>query len=310
MKTLLSLLVASTMVACVGGIEEPPVTENPVPEPLETPDGDGNENGDNPAGGDLTEAKSLFDSGVYNVVKTKCTGGSCHNESGVGGSATKFVADDAVRGWQIATNYSALVSFYVPTSAPILTKIASGHESVEYDPAEVTAITAWLNKELELRNGQPVMPPTGGETLGAAAERVMQQFAGCLSVDDFQAVDFGLKWGNKGSGEGQCEQCHSNGYYGALMNNDNQKMERRLKTKKYEFLMYFTPDLTQGPTGAKMVVNRASFYGVSEGLDPHREHPTFNAGDDDQAIIALKDLYDLTQARVLAGGCAAGTLAN
>lgn len=307
MKTLLSLLVASTLVACVGGIEEPPV--NPVPEPLETPDGDGNENGDNPAGGDLTEAKALFDSGVYSTLKTKCGAAGCHSETGVGGSITKFVADDAARGWQIAVNYSALVGIYVPTSAPILTKIESNHEGVSYEPNETAAITAWLNKELELRNGQPT---TGGtEPLGAAAERVMQEFAGCLNVDDFLAVDFGLKWGNKGSNEGQCEQCHSNGYYGALMNNDNQKMHRRLTMKKYEFLMYFTPDLTGGPTLAKMVPNRASFYGVAEGLDPHREHPEFNAGDDDQAIIALKDLYDLTQARIASGtGCVAGNLQN
>jgi hypothetical protein len=310
MKTLLSLLVASTVVACVGGIEEPPV--NPVPEPLETPDGDGNDNGDNPAGGDLTAAKALFDSGVYSTLKAKCGAAGCHSESGVGGSITKFVADDPARGWQVATNYSALVSFYVPSSAPVLTKIEAGHESVtNYTDIEETAITAWLNKELELRNGQPTQPTGGGETLGAAAERVMQQFAGCLNVDDFLAVDFGLKWGNKGSEEGQCEQCHSNGYYGALMNNDNQKMHRRLTMNKYEFLMYFTPDLTGGPTAAKMVPNRASFYGVAEGLDPHREHPEFNANDDDEAILALKSLYDLTQARVASGtGCIPGALTN
>ncbi len=310
MKTLLSLLLASTLVACVGGIEEPPV--NPVPNPLGTPDGDGNDNGDNPAGGDLTAAKQLFDSGVYSTLKAKCTGGACHNETGTGGSVTKFVADDPARGWQIATNYAALVSFYVPTSAPVLTKIANGHEGVEYLPTEVDAITAWLNKELELRNGQPNMPPGGGETLGAAGERVMQEFAGCLNIDDFLAVDFGLKWGNKGSNEGQCEQCHTNGAFRFLANNDNQKMHRRLTKEKYEFLMYFTPDLTNGPAAAKMIVNRPAFYGVAEGLDPHREHPQFNANDDDIAIIALKDLYDRTQARIAGGkvGCLPGALTN
>lgn len=309
MKTLLSLIASiglvGGLVGCVGGIEEPI-------DPLTTPDGDGNENGDNPAGSDLSEAKALFDTTVYSPLKTKCGQAACHGEGGVGGSITKFVATDAARGWQVATNYSALRGLYDATTAPILTKIAAGHEATTYESTEIAAITAWLNKEIELRNGQPGgTDPTQGETLGAAAERVMQQFAGCLNVDDMQATNFAPAWGNKGSNEGQCEQCHGNGDYEFLANDDPAKMLRRLTMNKMEYLMYFTPSLVDGAAAAKMSVNRASFNGVCNGLDPHREHPRFNCEDDDQAILALQELYNLTSARVLSGnGCVPGTLTN
>ena len=307
MKTLLSLIATAGLVGCVGGIDEPPV----VTDPLDTPDGDGNQNGDNPVGADLTEAKALYDSGVYGTVKAKCTSGACHLENQIGGSVSKFVSVEPTRGWQTATNYSAVVGIYDAASAPILTKIApANHYSVTYTPAEIAGITTWLNKEIELRNGQPggTDPVTTTETLGAAAERVIQQFAGCMHIDDFRQANMADAWGNMGSDEGDCVQCHENGGEGFIATDQETKFFQRLTKNKWEFLMYFTPDLTMGATGAKMQENRASFYGVAEGRDPHREHPRFNAGDDSQGIIALKSFYELTQLRVAAGGCAPGNL--
>ncbi len=313
MKTLLSLIASVGLVGlvnlggCVGGIEE----DGPPVQPTLPPDGDGNNNGDNPAGGDLSEAKALYDSGVYGVVKAKCTAGACHLENQLGGSVSKFVAIDATSGWQMATNYSAVVGIYDAASAPVLTKIApANHYGITYTPVEITGITAWLNKEIELRNGQPggTDPVTGTETLGAAAERVLQQFAGCMNIDDFRVANFADAWGNLGSGEGDCKVCHENGGEGYIATDQETKFFQRLTKNKWEFLMYFTPDLTEGAVGATMRENRASFYGVAEGLDPHREHPRFNAGDNSQGIIALKQFTVLTAARVLAGGCAPGNL--
>ena len=66
---LLTAIAAFGLVGCVGGIS------SEGGDPLQSPDGDGNDNGDNPAGSDLSAAKQLFDSNVYPVINAKCTGG-------------------------------------------------------------------------------------------------------------------------------------------------------------------------------------------------------------------------------------------
>ena len=304
MKTILMLAsvgLMASLAGCVGGLDVPQMTTDP----LATPDGDGNDNGDNPVGADLSAAKALFDSGVYTVISAKCSTGACHQQAGAGGSITKFVATDASEGWQIATNYGALVGTFDAASAPILNKIAGGHQNVTpYTAAEKTAITSWLNKEIELRNGQEGgTSPTAPETLGAASERVTNAFASCMNITDFQTADMANKWGNKGSNEGPCKTCHVNGGYGFIASDDEGRFFNRVTTNKWEFLQYFTANLTMGAAAATMEVNRVSFNGVSQNKDPHREHPRFNSTDNDQAIQALQQFYTLTMARVTAGGC-------
>ena len=62
-STLLAAMIAAVgLVGCVGGIS------SEGGNPLDSDDGDGNNNGDNPAMGDLTAAKMLFDTNVYPVV--------------------------------------------------------------------------------------------------------------------------------------------------------------------------------------------------------------------------------------------------
>ena len=187
--TLLAAIAAFGLVGCVGGIS------SEGGDPLDSPDGDGNDNGDNPAGSDLSAAKMLFDTNVYPVVNAKCSGGACHSETATGSTVTRFVATDAAKGWQTATNYAALVGNYAASAAPILTKVKAGHQGKTYTPTEEANITAWLNKEVELRNGQTAPPPTGTETLSAATERVLSEFAGCMTKTDFDAANMAQAWG-------------------------------------------------------------------------------------------------------------------
>jgi hypothetical protein len=297
--TLLAALAAVGLVGCVGGIEQ-------GSDPLGTGDGDGNDNGDNPAGGDLATAKALYDSNVYGIVNMKCSGGSCHSETATGTTLTRFVATDAARGWQVATNYQALVGSFVSSAAPILTKIASGHQGITYSADDTTKITDWLNKELELRNGQPggtQTPPAGGETLPQASERVLSEFAGCITKANFDAANMAQAWGRMQANNGSaCETCHSTGQSFFLANSAGTLMFDTVTTKKYFFLQYLTVDLTAGATGAKVIINESSFKGVSAGQDPHREHPRFNALQN-QGMNALKTFYNSTMAAKAAGTC-------
>jgi hypothetical protein len=297
-STLLAAIATVGLIGCVGGIE----SGTGGADPLDSPDGDGNDNGDNPAGSDLSAAKQLFDSGVFPTITMKCTGGACHSETAQGTTLTRFVATDAARGWQVATNYTALVGNYAASAAPILTMIKPGtHKNVTFTTDEEAKITAWLNKEVELRNGQPSTPPTPGtESLSQATERVLSKFAGCMQLTDFTAANMAQAWGNMNAQNNeQCENCHSTGGEGFIASQQVNNFYSIVSTKKYFFLQYLTVDLTGGAAAAKVIVNTASFKGVAEGLDPHREHPRFNATNN-QGMTALNAFYTATMARVSA----------
>lgn len=296
--SLLAAIATVGLMGCIGSVEQ-------GGNPLETGDGDGNDSGDNPAGGDLTAAKQLFDQNVYGILNAKCTGSACHAETSTGATLTRFVATDAARGWQTATNYQALVGNYTATAAPILTKVKPGnHQGVVYTADEETKITAWLTKELELRNGQTTPTTPGAETLAQASERVLAEFAGCMTLTDFQTANMADAWGDMGAQNNQqCENCHATGGEGFIASRNEAFMWNVFSNRKYYFLQYLTVDLLGGPAAAKIIINETSFRGVATAQAPHQEHPTFNAGLNSQGMVALKQFYDLTMAKKTAGTC-------
>lgn len=300
--SLLAAIATVDLMGCIGSVEQ-------GGNPLETGDGDGNDNGDNPAGGDLTAAKQLFDTTVYAIISAKCTGSACHAETSQGATLTRFVATDPAQGWQTATNYQALVGNFTPTAAPILTKLPAGipHQGVSYTADETTKITAWLTKELELRNGQPNQPTTPGqESLAQASERVLAEFAGCMTLADFQAANMAEDWGDMNAQNNQqCENCHATGGEGFVASRQEAFMWNVFSNRKYYFLQYLTVDLLGGASAAKVIINETSFRGVATAQAPHQEHPTFNAGPNSQGMQALQQFYDLVVARKTAGMCGA-----
>lgn len=298
--SLLAAIATVGLMGCIGSVEQ-------GGNPLDTGDGDGNDNGDNPAGSDLSAAKQLFDQNVYGILTAKCTGGACHAETSQGATLTRFVATDAARGWQTATNYQALVGNFTATAAPILTKVKPGtHQGLTYTTDEETKITAWLTKEVELRNGQTTPPPSGGETLSQASERVLAEFAGCMTLTDFQTANMADAWGNMNAQNNQqCENCHATGGEGFVASRNETFMWNVFSNRKYYFLQYLTVDLLGGAASAKVIINETSFRGVATAQAPHGEHPTFNAGANSQGMQALKQFYDLTMAKKMAGTCGA-----
>jgi hypothetical protein len=114
MRLLMTLIATAGLASCVGDISSKADPKN---------GNDGNDNGDNPAGADLSEARRLFDTNVYTILNRKCSGGGCHSETAAGATLTRFVATDAERGWEVAVNYTALVGSFAPSTAPVLTLI-------------------------------------------------------------------------------------------------------------------------------------------------------------------------------------------
>ncbi len=298
--SLLAAIATVGLMGCIGSVEQ-------GGNPLETGDGDGNENGDNPAGGDLTAAKQLFDTNVFGILSAKCTGAACHAETSQGATLTRFVTTGPAKGWQTATNYQALVGNFTASAAPILTKVTPGtHQGVVYTADEEAKITAWLAKGLELRNGQPNTPTTpGGESLAQASERVLAEFAGCMTLTDFQTANMADAWGDMNAQNNQqCENCHATGGEGFVASRNEQFMWNVFSNRKYYFLQYLTVDLLGGAAAAKVIINETSFRGVATAMAPHQEHPTFNANANSQGMVALKEFYDLVMAKKMAGTCA------
>jgi hypothetical protein len=291
MRTLLALIASVSLVGCVGDVDSMGPGDEPVNDP---------QTSNNPAGGDLAAAKKKFDDNVYPLINMKCSGGACHSQAGTGGSVTKFVATLATDGHKVATEYTALVGNFTSSAAPILTMIKGGnHKGATYATADETKIVEWLDAEVTARNVNPNNPPpTGGETLSQATERVLSAFAGCMQFTDFQTANMANAWGNlTATNNQQCENCHATGGEGFIASRSAQFFYDVVSTKKYFFLQYFTVDLTQGAAAAKVVMNQASFLGVSQGQDPHREHPRFNATNN-QGMQALTAFYNATTARV------------
>jgi hypothetical protein len=304
MRTLLALIASVSLVGCVGDVDSMGPGDEPVNDPQTT---------NNPAGGDLAAAKKKFDDNVFPVLTQKCSGGACHAQTGTGGSVTKFVATLATDGHKVATEYTALVGNFTSSAAPVLTMIKGGnHKAVTYTSAEEANIVEWLDAEVTARNVNPNNPPPqSGETLSQATERVLSAFAGCMQYTDFQTANMANAWGNlTAQNNQQCENCHATGGEGFIASRQSQFMYDVVSTKKYFFLQYFTVDLTQGAMAAKVVINQASFIGVSNGTDPHREHPRFNATQN-QGMTALTQFYNATMARVgQTGLCAPKPLQN
>jgi len=290
MRNLLALIATVGLVGCVGDVDSMDPGD-PVNDP---------QTSNNPAGGDLAAAKKKFDDNVFPLLNAKCSGGACHSQTATGSTLTRFVATNAADGHKVATEYTALVGNFTSSAAPVLTMIKGGtHKGVTYVTADEAKIVEWLDAEVTARNTNPsTPPPTTGETLSQATERVLSAFAGCMQYTDFQTANMANAWGNlTAQNNQQCENCHATGGEGFIASRSSQFFYDVVSTKKYFFLQYFTVDLTQGAMAAKVVINQASFIGVSNGQDPHREHPRFNATIN-QGMQALTAFYNATTARV------------
>src|SRR5947209_1759203 len=122
-------------------------------------------------------ARMAFDSGVYPIISAAGRCVSCHSAAGTSGNDTGFVGTTAENGYDTAVGYVALVGDLTPAGAPILAKIAGGHEGQSYTDNEKSLITTWLSAELTKRSsgggtgGGTGGPPTG-ESPGAATTRL------------------------------------------------------------------------------------------------------------------------------------------
>jgi hypothetical protein len=272
------------------------------------PDDDGDDDVTGPdagGGGGGGVARQMFESDVFPILTAKC-GAGCHLTTS--SSSTPFVATAVGTAYITATGFDSVVGNYTQTGAAMYTKVVPGpHQGRTYTAEEQMTITTWLAQEVTERNdpggGGTDGGSTGGtETPAQATARIISEWSGCLKLEDFTALNFGPSWANKGSNQGNCEQCHTSGAYGFKAADDNTGMYETLTTNKYYMMAYFSPDISD-LANAKMVPNYPNFVRVGLRQVPHQEHPSFNTNLNDAAFQTLQQLYDRTMGYKTAGTC-------
>jgi hypothetical protein len=305
MRNILLAVVAAGLVGCVGGIDS--TTPTPTPMPSDPP---AQGVGGGTSGAAAQAARTSFETNVYPIISTQGRCANCHSSAGPVGNVTGFVAPAANDGYVTAVGYQALIGDWTPAGAPILTKVAAGHQGQTYTADERTKIAAWLNAELSARAagaGSGSGTPTQ-ESPADATVRLTKEWSGCMTLANFTTANM-IAWGTMRANNSQCQTCHVDGEYGEIASNVAGPFFTTISTDKYYMAQYFSVDLSQGVASAKVIINTRSFTGVGQGLPPHLEHPRFTLTGS-TGLAALQKFYDLTAASKAAGTCGPSTLKN
>ena len=115
----------------------------------------------------------------------------------------------------------------------------------------------------------------------------------CMTVTDFRASTMPTAWNNiVAENNTRCRNCHETGAEGFIVSGIEQHFFDVISTNKFYALQFFTYSTTETPF--KVVANQAAMTGVSQGIDPHREHPRFDPA---QGIAASTAFATRVQAR-------------
>lgn len=246
----------------------------------------------------LAPAHAVFDAEVDSILRTKCAG--CHSDGSFERVPTRFVATDSQLGWFTASRFFALTGPFLTGQAPVLKRIANGHNGVTYTPDEIAAIEHWLNVELSIRTRFPVEVAAGFSTL---ADDALARFRGCMTFESFDASGM-VSWASLETADDQrCAGCHATGSGGFVATGAAREMFDALHRSESRFLQY----LTIVPVAADRVqldINFDSFTLVRSGEDPHRSHPRFDPFADGVVFAALQRFERATKLRVDSGECA------
>jgi hypothetical protein len=293
------VVAAAGLVGCVGGID------TPTPTPQDPPPGTVGDGGKGPA---AAMARTMFETNVYPVLAATGRCVNCHALAGPVGNVTGFVAPTVADAYVTAVGFQALVGDWTPTGAPILLKVAAGHNGQTYTNDEKAKITAWLNQELTARSGNTGTTPPTGESPADATVRLTKEWSGCMTQANFTTANM-TAWGNMRANNSRCVSCHGNAEYGQIASDAVNPFFTVISTNKYYMAQYFSVDLSQGVATAKVIINTKSFDGVRQGIAPHLEHPRFTLIGS-TGMAALQKFYDLTMASKTAGTCGPPTLKN
>jgi hypothetical protein len=141
----------------------------------------------------------------------------------------------------------------------------------------------------------PPSPPT----LAQQARALLDEWSGCMSLENFASADMAPTWSQLSSAGGKCANCHTEGTLDFPVSSDASVFFEVISEHKWPLLMFFGVDLTNRP--GKIVINPISFQAAGSGTVPHAQHPRFSI--EGAPLTALTTFYNLTVARKVAGEC-------
>lgn len=251
---------------------------------------------DAPGGTTGKMGQTLYTTNVHPAMN-RCSGGACHSSTASSAALGKFYEMDAAAGYARIVVTSATIGEGAQafgSLAPILSKIAAGHQGMVYSDDEKSKIANWLSVELnERKEDKPTTPPVN-------AKEVLKTFSGCLTIADFNTAQMAQKWSALASASGQkCLNCHQAGGDGFIVNANADLMFKVMTENSAYLLKFFSVDTSTATP--KVVVNTGSMTNAGVTIASHpRFDPLNNAG-----MIALKQFYDLAAAKQAAGTCSA-----
>jgi hypothetical protein len=281
----LATLALSSLVGCVGSLNTGPQGDDD--------DDDDDIIGPDAGGGDEGQARLLFDSTVKPFLQAACS--ACH--AGTVIAPLKYLGPDPAGDYYpyVVADSSVTGGFDPVLSNLIGQGLHDGGNARALTQGEIDLVSDWMILEAAERGVDPTDP--GGNPVGDPTSRdLLAQFSACMSIDDWIDTQMG-DWADKGSTQGACYSCHTDGAGGFIAPQDENLM---YEMNKYEIFIktFFTTRVET--SGAESVVpNLPKLIGKSDTVG----HPEFNAGTNDEDMIALEDFYQRTMARKAAGTC-------
>lgn len=228
---------------------------------------------------------------VLPILTTKCL--PCH-ATNTTMNVTHFIDPAPTVTYDALTTETAVTGNFAASTAPILTKIALGHQSISYTDDERTKITAWLDQEVSTRYPATVNP-ANTETPSAATLRLMDHYRTCWSPQPAWFTATG-GWPLTPPDNGECGNCHVSGAEGFIAARDvggaGSVVLNVLKTRNEYMQQYYIVDLSGGVAAAHVIPNRANFARVAARQGAHAMHPRFDPSDASSGMAGVLSAYN------------------
>jgi hypothetical protein len=248
-------------------------------------------------------AKKFYVENVHPMFQATCTW--CHAAESTEGlaEAPRWLSYEAEQAYTDIEAYGLIAH---PDNSLIL--LQGEHQGPALQPNQVKTVKEWLTMEVEERGlpdpEDPTDPSTssGNNPPGLSATEALDQFAACMSETDFQESMFYLLAYNQTAGMGPCLGCHTGGWGGALLDDDQTLMYDMNKQRPY-VLKLATAEVVDGAFSDIVQSNRFRLKGteICNYPDPSLCHPKYTLNP--QVDAAVTDYFNRTYDRWKNGLC-------
>jgi len=225
---------------------------------------------------------------------------SCH-EGTVGSTPYKFLgAIDPSDNYQAIMTDQAVIGGWNPALATLLTKGA--HDGRAWTDPEKATISAWMAQEVIDRNVDLENPPPPQPAGPLTARQALAQWSACMQYADWTDSQV-YTWANKGTNQGPCRQCHTDGAGAFFANTDADMMFEMNKHEVFIKAMFTVApkSLTDPSLGYEVRVNDVKL--CNKGAGDGQSHPNYNCAG--TQMDRLVDFYTRTKTYIESGACTA-----